>query len=125
MRLAALTSGLTTKKFAGNPALTAFVRWLAVPCRLLATKNGFGAYTASRFTYVAFVKLDDVYLLGSDTLAPPSPEKYARYVGSGDVPAAPVYANVLPRPAAMFAWRLACAFLNSPRNPFSTMLNSL
>jgi hypothetical protein len=39
-------------------------------------------------------------------------------MGSGDVPGAPVKAKVLPRPAAMFAWRLACASLNSSRKLF-------
>jgi hypothetical protein len=53
------------------------------------------------------------------------PLKKARNAGSGAVPGAPVNANVLPRPAAMFAFRLACAWRNSLRKPFSTMLNSL
>ena len=50
----------------------------------------------------------------------------ASMIGSGEVPVpAPLYANVLPLPAAMFAARFAWASLNSSRNPFSTVLYSL
>src|SRR5436305_1821885 len=65
--------------------------------------------------YVPFVKFDEVAL-----------PKAAVIIGRGTSPATPeTFAKVFPLPAAMFLARLPCAFLNSFRNPFSTVLTSL
>src|SRR5882672_4008895 len=53
-----------------------------------------------------------------------TPFKYARKIGSGDVPGAPVYANVATPLAAIFARRFAWAFLNSSTKPFVMMFGS-
>src|SRR5437899_8260432 len=123
----ASVSGLAMKKLAGRPAAAAFVRNVALPmnpfCRLepsdrhpaadkQAKANGFGFWMARNERLFAFVQLPPRYRLGSADSALFTPLKYARKIGSGEVPGAPVYAKVVPRPAAMFAWRFACAFLN-------------
>src|SRR2546428_60594 len=125
------------KKFAGRPAAWAFARNNALPikpfCRVVsvqpaalrhANANGFGFCAARNERMLAFVQLGPVYLAASPDETLFTPLKYARKTGSGDVPGAPVYAKVLPRPATMFARRFVCAFLNSLRNPFPKMSNS-
>ncbi len=54
-----------------------------------------------------------------------SAEKNANRVGSGTVPAAPMYWKVAPCPAAMLARRSCCALRNSLMNLFSKMFTSL
>ena len=127
------TSGFATRKFDGSPAAIALARRAALLIRLYAKlgvvafvlQHGCGLNVASELMKVESVNDVDVYFAGSAACPEATPLKYARMIGSGDVPGAPVYANVLPRPAAMFACRLACAFRNSFRKPFSTMLISL
>src|SRR5437870_10575122 len=126
------------KKFPARPAASAFARNAAFPikpfCRVVsvqpaafrhANANGFGFCAAKNDRLLAFVQLGPVYLAASLDEALFTPLKYARKIGRGVVPGAPVYANVAPRPAAMFALRLACAFLNSLRNPLPKISNSL
>src|SRR5262245_50184509 len=89
-----------------------------------ANPNGFGLIAARKPRFVALLNCVLEYCAGSLADAPPRPEKYARNVGNGDVPAAPVYAKVAPRPAAMFACRFACALRNSCAKPLDWMLTS-
>src|SRR5262245_63485529 len=123
-----MTSGLAMKKFTGNPAAAALPRNVVLPMNplpivaavqpaALAHMNpyGFGFIAARKPRNVAFVQFVPLYRVGSPAPELFVPLKYARKIGSGDVPGAPVYANVLPRPAAMFACRFACAFRNSSR----------
>src|SRR5262249_18720542 len=140
-------SGLTMKKFAGSPAAAALARNVALPmkpfCRVVALQpaplptglevpalrhakaNGFGFRMARNPRLVELVQLLPVYIAGSPAEALFTPLKNARKIGSGDVPAAPVYANVLPLPPAMFACRFAWALRNSSTNPLLKMSNSL
>src|SRR5438128_10249532 len=99
------------KKFAGRPAARAFARNSAFPmkpfCRVAsvqpaalrhANANGFGFCAARNERMLAFVQLAPVYLAGSPDEALFTALRYARKIGKGVVPAAPVYANVVPRP---------------------------
>src|SRR5262245_44588567 len=134
------------KKFAGRPAAATLARNVELPmkpcCRLLLVHpydatvlgsgrpkqpnaNGCGYRLARNPSSVEFIQLPPVYLEGSPACAAFTPFRYARKIGSGAVPGAPVYAKVLPSPAAMLAWRLACARRNSLTNPFSKISNSL
>src|SRR5262249_14191705 len=126
------------KKFAGNPAAAALARKTPLPmnpfCRVVllqacalrhAKANGFGLRTARNPRFVELVQLLPVYFVGSPAEALFAPLQYARKIGSGDGPGAPVNANVFPRPAAMFACRLAWALRNSSMNPLLKMSNSL
>src|SRR3954468_12963350 len=127
------TSGLATKRFAGRPAASAFERRAALFIRfhaklgvvVLVLQHGCGFRRASAFRKVVSVNDVELYLDGSPAPAAFTPLKYVRMIGSGLVPGIPVYAKVLPLPAAMFAAMFDCALRNSLTNPFSTMLISL
>ena len=119
-----------TKKFDGRPASIAFclnVALLRMPVLavLLSRLNGNGLRAARNACSVAFVQFAPLYADPLTACDAGCPFRYASRMGSGEVPGAPVYAKVAPRPAAMFAARLACAFLNSLRKPFSKMSISL
>src|SRR5690348_2414363 len=111
-------SGLATKKFAGRPAASAFVRNdpprkpfdsvaavhpvpgpATVGTVLHMKPHGFGFIIARKPWNVVLVQPVPVYLVVSPACDPGPPLRYARKMGSGDVPGAPVYANVAPRPA--------------------------
>src|SRR5580765_5044959 len=127
------TSGLATKRLAGRPAACAFARRAALFIRfhaklgvvVLVAQHGCGLRSASAFRNVESVNDAELYFEGSPAPAAFTPLKYARMIGSGLVPGMPVYAKVLPLPAAMFAAMFDWAFRNSLRNPFSTTLISL
>src|SRR4029453_891308 len=112
------------------PAAIALLRNVLLPMNpvavlIEANPNGFGFIAARNPRFVALLYCVLTYLVGSPAWAAGTRSKNAAKTGSGEVPGAPVYANVLPRPAAMFACRLACAFRNSSTNPFVLMLISL
>src|SRR5262249_26042412 len=105
-----------------------FWRNVALPMNPLlpvdAKPYGFGLVCARNARNVLDVQLPPLYAAGLPACAADVPLKNARKVGSGLVPGAPVNANVLPRPAAWFAFRLFIASVNSLRKPFSTMFTS-
>src|SRR5262250_1885844 len=99
MNAPASASGLTMKKFAGNPAAAAFARNALLPmnpfCRFVllqacalrhAKANGFGFRAARNPRLVELVQLLPVYFVGSPAEALFAPLKNARKIGSADVP---------------------------------------
>src|SRR6476620_3079401 len=108
------------------PAAMPFARNPALPTKPLvefvdAKPNGFGFIVARKPRNVEFVQFVPLYAVESPARDELIPFMNARKIGSGDVPGAPVYANVAPRPAAMFACRFACAFRNSFTKPLFLM----
>src|SRR5687767_2823852 len=76
---------------------------LSAATRGEANPNGFGLRIARKLRNVVFVQFVPVYRAALLALGAVCPLKNPRNTGSGAVPAAPVKAKVLPRPAAMFA----------------------
>ena len=93
------TSGFATKKLAGRPALIAFclnVALLRMPVLavLLSKLNGSGLRAARNASSVALVQFAPLYAARLPACDAGWPFRYARRIGSGDVPAVPVYAKV-------------------------------
>src|SRR5207244_12514712 len=95
-------SGLATKKFDGNPAAAALLRNVVLPRRpfgivpavqpvglLHMNPSGFGLWAARYPRKLALVQFAPTYCDASPALDPFCPLKYARKIGSGEVPAAP------------------------------------
>src|SRR5439155_1186318 len=101
-------SGLAMKKLDARPADAALARKVAFPmkpfCRVAsvqpaalrqANAKGFGLRAARNDRMLAFVQFGPTYLDESPDEPLFTPLKYARKIGSGAVPGAPVCANEL------------------------------
>src|SRR5829696_9716006 len=100
----------------------AFARRLELPSRSVEAKvTGEGLDCAKRPANVVLVHVAEPPVYAAGLPASLDPFRYARKIGSGEVPVpAPKYANEPARlpPAALLACRFAMPSLNSSRNPF-------